>query len=513
MSIPKEPRQLMINLMYLVLTAMLALNVSAEIFSAFTMVDSSLRQSNEVLDDANDPIPGEIARLAQKDPDAYGHIPPKAKMAVEYGNSISEYIEKLKVDLIEEAGGYDEDGKMRGYKNKDVTTRVLVGLDPNKQEGKGFELEAMITEYRNKFLDLIEEDDKILFEKNISLSTTDDWKKSDKKSWAQYTFQQMPLGAVLPLLSKVENDAKSTENAVLNYFLKKVGGEDIVFNQFKVVSAPKKSYVIMGETFETDIFLSASSSSIEGMTVKVNGSNVPVKDGVANYSASASSTGIKPYNVEISITNPVTGEVTTEKGSFEYEVGQRSAAISLDKMNVFYIGVPNPITVSAAGISSNELVVNGTGGGIKISPKGGSSFEVNVTTQGEATLTLSGGGLTPTPFKYRVKRIPDPVPEVAGVSGGTMGNGTFKAQGGLIANLKDFDFDARCNITGYSLTRVARREDPVTEVNGGASFTGSSRRLVDQAKPGDTYFFNDIKAKCPGDDVNRALGSIVINIK
>lgn len=513
MSIPKEPRQLMINLMYLVLTAMLALNVSAEIFNAFTMVNKGLEDANRILDENKKDIPTQIQQLAQKDPGKYGHLPALATQTLQLGNEFSSYIESVKTRLIEESGGYDEKGKLKGYKNKDVTTRLLVGPEPAKREGIGFEIEEKILEYREKFINLIPEADRTGFESKVLLSASEDWKKSEKKSWAQYNFQQMPVGAVLPILTKIVNDSKATESEVLKYFLQSAGGEAIEFNKFRVVSAPKKSYMIMGETFETDIFLSASASNADGVSIKVNGSPVNVVDGVANYKAAANSLGVKKYTAEITLKNPVTGEVTTETGSFEYEVGQRSAAVSLDKMNVFYIGVDNPITVSAAGISSNELRVNGSGGGMNISHKGGSQYNVTVSQQGDAKIVLSGGGLDASTFNFRVKRIPDPTPEIGGQTGGSMGNGVFKAQGGLIANLKEFDFDARCSIVGYQLTRVARREDPVSEANAGAGFAGPARKLVDMAKPGDTYYFNDIKAKCPGDVANRSLGSIVVNIK
>lgn len=513
MSIPKEPRQLMINLMYLVLTAMLALNVSAEIFNAFTMVNNGLQDANRILDENNKGIPSQIQQLAQKDPEKYGHLPALATQTIQLGKEFSDYIEGIKTKLIEDSGGRDENQKLKGYKNKDVTTRLLVGADPSKQEGIGFEMEKKILEYREKFINLIPESDRAGFQSKVMLNVSDDWKSSDKKSWAQYNFQQMPVGAVLPILSKIVNDAKATESEILKYFLSSAGGEAIEFNKFRVVSAPKKSYMIMGETFETDIFLSASSSNADGVSIKVNGTPMNVVDGVANYKAAANSLGVKKYTAVISLKNPVTGEVTEETGSFEYEVGQRSAAVSLDKMNVFYIGVDNPITVSAAGISSNDLKVNGTGGGIKVTHKAGSQYNVTVSQQGEAKIVLSGGGLEASTFNFRVKRIPDPTPEIGGQSGGSMGNGVFKAQGGLIANLKEFDFDARCGIVGFQLTRVARREDPVSETNAGASYTGAARKLVDLARPGDTYYFNDIKAKCPGDVANRSLGSIVVNIK
>ncbi|MEM1318707.1 MAG: gliding motility protein GldM, partial [Bacteroidota bacterium] len=265
MAIPKEPRQLMINLMYLVLTAMLALNVSAEIFNAFKLVDKGLQKSNKVLDDANAPIPGEVARLAKKKPELQTYAD-RTSPVRQLSKEFCDYIAGVFDNMVDEAGdknGTRDEGdykmeggvkKLKGIKDKDVTTRLLV------DGGKGEEMKNRILETRNKFLEFIDDADKAAFMGNISLEVDDEsWQNSkDKKSWAEYNFRQMPLGAVQPMFTKYQNDAKSTEAAILNYLLGKVGGEDIVLDKFQVVSSPKKTYVIKGEKFETEVFLSAS---------------------------------------------------------------------------------------------------------------------------------------------------------------------------------------------------------------------------------------------------------------
>ncbi|MBL7826810.1 MAG: hypothetical protein JNJ57_09275, partial [Saprospiraceae bacterium] len=190
-------------------------------------------------------------------------------------------------------------------------------------------------------------------------------------------------------------------------------------------------------------------------------------------------------------------------------------AVSLDKMNVFYIGVDNPISVSAAGVSSNDVRVTGSGAGISLSPSGGGKFIVKVTTPGEATLTVSGGGASQT-FQYRVKRIPDPNPRLGGNpknKGGQMGNGEFKAQGGVAALLEGFDFDAKCDVVGFEVTYLPKRQDPITAVNNGARWSSQVADYIQKAKPGDSYFFDDVKCKCPGDIAARNIGSFAYKIK
>lgn len=529
MSIPKEPRQLMINLMYLVLTALLALNVSAEIFNAFKLVDNGLLKSNSVLDVANEQIPGQVAKLAKKKPELQTYAD-RANPVRELSKEFVDYIESIKNHLIDISGnknGEKDAGdymmaegveQLKGMKNKDVTTKYLVlGAKDKNIEPEGPKIRQKIIDTRDKFLTYIDEADRQAFMDNIALEIDDEsWKQSkDKKSWTDYNFRQMPVGALLPVFTKFQNDAKATEAAILNYLLGKVGGEDLVLDKFQVVSSPKKTYVIKGEQFETAVFLSASASETTntGVAIKVNGASLPVKDGVATFTQTASDTGVKKYTATISVTNPVTNETNTYEGNFEYEVGLRSCNVSADKMNVFYIGVENPVSVSAAGVPTHTLKVSASGGGITLSPAGGGKYIAKVTTPGEANITVSGDGLAATSFMFRVKRIPDPIARLSKQSGGTMGNGEFKAQGGVGAFLDNFDFDATCNIQGFTLTYVAKRQDPVDSVNESARYNEKSRRLVDQASPGDIFYFDNVKARCPGDTAGRTINSMVFKIK
>ena len=533
MAIPKEPRQLMINIMYLVLTALLALNVSAEIFNAFKVVDEGLKNANASLDRANEPLPAIINERAKKTVELEKYAE-RTEPATRYSDELTAYINEIVDYMVDktgddngvagDAGDYDEYKgvkTLKGKKNKDITTRYLV------EEGKGDELKAKIEEYRAKFIELIDEEDRAAFQSNIALTIDDEtWKHSldkSKKSWSSFNFRQMPLSATLPIFRKFINDTKATEAAVLNYLMTKVGGEDIVLDQFKVVSSPKKTYVINGETFETEVFLSAAASqnSQTGITIKVNGQPMSVdEEGAAQFTQRASGVGIKKYRAEIDVENPVTGEVKTYSNEFEYEVGERSVSVSATKMNVFYMGVDNPVEVSAAGISSNDLVVSMSG-------SGGGTIKRN--SDGTYTVTVTGPPTSPTQSasvnvrdkantvsyskEFRVKRIPNPVARLSDKSGGAMSNGEFKAQGGVGAFLDNFDFDARCLIAGFRLVRVAPRQDPEFAVNGGPRWTPDAAQLVQKAKPGDRYFFEDVKAKCPGDKAPREINSMVFTIR
>ncbi len=523
MSIPKQPRQLMINIMYLVLTALLALNVSAEIFNAFKLVNKGLEQSNASLDQANSVIPQSIADRAKAKPE-FARFAERAPIAVQYGKEFSEYVESIVNELIDKAGnknGTVDDGdylikgeirELKGKKDKDVTTRLMVN------EGKGLELKNKILEYREKFLSLIDDSVRSQVESEIPLGIDDEtWRHSkNKRSWEEFTFKQMPLGACQPIFTKFINDAKASENAVLNHFSKKLGGSDVVLDKFTVISSPKKSYIIKGEPFQTTISLAASTtkSTNTKVSLSVNGANLNVNEnGEAEWKVVPNDVGIKKYTAVASVFNPVTNKTETYKREFEFEVGERSCNVSAEKMNVFYIGVDNPVSVSAAGVSSNALQVSGSGAGINMEKQGVGKYNVTVSTPGEAVITVSGGGLQATAFKFRVKKIPTPVPMLGNKRGGNIPNGEFKAQQGIIPVLENFDFDAKCTIQGFQLVRVAPRQDAEIALNQGGRYNAPVQALIDKAKPGDRYLFEDIKGKCPGDQVARQLGDMSFTIK
>lgn len=548
MSIPKDPRQLMINLMYLVLTALLALNVSAEVMNAFKTIDDSLMKSNTTTNRAIDEQQSSLdALLSDKTKAKFKPLGIAVSEIRTEIKTFTDYVDGIKNELIDKAGNKngtvdDEDFMypenpakkiIKGKKNKDVTTKMLV------KEGKGDELETKIAEVRTKIIDIytkvIQENAETFglmkrgkvdqdavnaniasFSSNISLDIDQNWQEQsegDKASWADFRFRQMPLISVLPLLTKFQTDAKNAEALGVGKLSELVGGKQIVFNQFFPVLNATKAYVIKGEKFDAKISLGAYSSDIpsENINLTVDGRRLPIgKDGKADFSTVTSSTGTKTINLSATVTNPLTGEVTNTKSTYQYEVGVRSATVSADKMNVFYIGVDNPISVVVAGVSSNEVNVKCDGCTLKGSR---GKYIATATRPGDVTINVSGGGMPRTPFKYRVKRIPDPVAKLGKKADGSMGNGEFKAQRGVIPWLDGFDFDAKCKIQGFNLVRVAKRQDPVHSNNAGGTFNEKSLRLVRSAKPGDTYYFENVKARCPGDAAGRKINSMVFKIK
>lgn len=522
MSIPKEPRQLMINIMYLVLTALLALNVSAEIFNAFDMVDAGLKSANKTLDGSNNAMPSIIKDGAKKK-DELKKYADRVDVVRQLSSEGTNFIGRIVNDLIDEGGDLDKsvgDGdyvtlpngekELKGKRNYDATTRLMV------DQGKGEEMKAKLEEIKKKMLDLVDEEDRKNFDIPIQFDD-EKWKNSltPKKNWADYTFGHMPLGATMPIFTKYVNDLKSSEAALLNYLAGKVGTtKEVVFDKYRVVSAPKKTYITRGETFESEIFLSAAAGNTNtGISVSVNGAGLSSNaDGIAVFRAAAGTLGKKEYKATITVTNPVDGSKNTYANTFSYEVGERSVAISPIKMNVLYMGVTNPIEISAAGVPSNNIRVSIDNGSIRRNSDG--TYDVTGVGGSEANISVSAEGMTAT-RKFRVKRIPNPSPQFTPTKGGgAMGDGEFKAYKGLMAHLDNFDFDVRCEIVSYSLWRVPKRQDPeISEGNNGQGYNGRSSAIAAKASSGDIFAFRDIKARCPGDGSNRSLPDVVVNIR
>ena len=541
----------MINIMYLVLMALLALNVSAEVMNAFTTLDRGNQNSRQTVDAQLETTVRGLKELLKDDSKAKFKplVPAADAIQTEVDNYIT-YVDGLRNRLIDEAG--DQDGEvgpgdytekygtqvLKGLKNKDVTTRLLVlGEDGEGGEpGLGAELKQRTLETRQRLIDLYselltehgEDFDRTEAEVNTLIQSValnmpfdiddEEWQnESDKTSWEDFKFGHMPLAAVLPLMSQMQSDLKVSEANLINSLNELAGGKVVEVDNFFPVFEADRSYVIGGEKLNAKVSVGAFSSALDpsNVTLKANGQRLNIgPDGKADFSLVASGSGPKTINLEVAVTNPLTGETKTGTNTFTYEVGSRSVAVSADKMNVFYMGVENPITVSAAGVSSNDVRVNfgdaitGSGSGTSyvvkgVRPTGNNTTDVTVTANGQ----LLGA------FPFRVKPIPDPTPTMGGQQGGDIANSTFRAQKGVFAELKNFDFDARCDIAGFQILYIPAREDVLLASNGGSAFSGEAAALVRRAKPGDNYTFKNIKAKCPGDAASRDLGTMSFTIR
>jgi hypothetical protein len=215
---------------------------------------------------------------------------------------------------------------------------------------------------------------------------------------------------------------------------------------------------------------------------------------------------------KMAVTGMLLGIALTAALSFKGWQSKPNCAISLDKMNVIYIGVENPVSIVVRGVPEDSVVI--TTQNVNLKKYRDDLYIASATTPGEATITVSGGDMGTKTFRYRVKRIPDPRPKLGGIhSSRTMRNGEFKAQGGISTVLDNFDFDIYCEVTSYNMTYMARHSDPITVENTGGRFNSHTADLIYKAKPGDRYFFDNIKLKCPGDAGARVLEPLIFTIQ
>lgn len=551
MSIPKEPRQLMINLMYLVLTAMLALNVSAEIINAFFMLDKGIAKNNKIVDHASEGIIAGMEETA-KTKTQYQPLVEKAKEAKTITTGFYTYIDQLRDGMVEESGGAytlqeatdqghpELEGKPKGKKDKDTPQRIFVtgdyagGKKPAFDVPAGPVLEQKIKDLKAEYLKFVgslwdnggikgtifadpkKKDESIAkLEAEMTLISSENYKADahENKTWADFTFGHMPVAAIYPMLRKFQNDAKTSESAVINFLAGQMGKLELNYDKFDVFSQSPKSYILLGEEYNAEIALGAYSSQSK-FSVNVNGSSLPIKDGKASYKTRPSKVGEQKYVARISVNNPLTGETETFTKDFFFEVGQPSVTVSADKMNVFYIGVDNPVTVAAAGISSNKVGVSIAGGGGTIKKQGKTSYTVKVTKPGEATINVKNQENGKSfPFTFRVKRIPDPVVRLGKQQDGIIKSGTMKAQPGLAAWLDNFDFEAKCSVQSYTLYYTRKRQDAVEVQGTGGRFSGKVLNAIQAAKPGDQYAFVNVKARCPGDVAARPVNGMSFQVK
>jgi gliding motility-associated protein GldM len=513
MAIPKENRQQMINMMYLVLTALLALNVSREILIAFQTINKSLENSKKIADTNISTTYNGFALKRAKEPantdvQKYQSMADQAKGI---SKELLDYIANLKSEIVKKADGpdtEDADGIMAKKDDLEIGNAFMVG----EGKGEGYKLKTKVDETINKFLGLVDPALKDKMTEQLGITTKPNKEKGD---WVREQFYQMPAIAVYSMLTKLENDTKNAENQMIAYLYSRIGDakelepEEIVLDQFSAQISSPSAYVLQGEPFEAYVSLAAGSSE-SSVTVTVNGKSVPVKDGVGKFTTGTGGVGEFPVSGVVSVKNNRTGKVNTYKTApFSYTVAPPFASVAADKMNVFYIGVDNPVTVSAAGVSPQKLNVGMTGGSISGS---GGKYTVKVSQQGKAYVTVSANGKQYANAEFRVKMIPDPQAEVGGRTGGTIPAATFKAQNGVIASLKNFDFDARFNVLSFQLFYQPRMADPAIIPNNGPTFSGAAQQAISKAKPGDMFYFEEIRVQGP-DGTNRKIPGIAFKIQ
>ena len=486
MALPREPRQKMINIMYLVLTAILALNVSAEVIEAFKTVDKSLQGSNANLTTANSVLYKSLEDKTKEDQyKAQAAIwQPKAEEAKKLSEGITKYIEDLKLQL-KQAASLKEDGSFK-EDNLDASTRLF------ETGKKGDELKAKLEEYKANMLK-IDSSFPARFSANFAVNTDPvPSKEGGTKSFTAGYFHMTPTVAALTMLSKFQNNVKNAENTIVSYIHSKIGAVEFVYDQFAAVVGQSSNYVMPGEKVTITAGVGAYSTAAQPQ-ITIGGAPVPVNaDGVAVKEFNADGGGERSIPVNVTYTKP-DGTKETKTFPIKYTVGTPGgAAVMLDKMNVFYIGVDNPITIGSP-TGWDKTTVSMSGGTITGT---GSKRVVRVSAIGPASITVVADG-KPSKFDFRVKRIPDPVIKVGPSGGGKMQAVVFRGQQFVRADLENFDFEAKFSVTGATVYFTNPGDRNVKQVSLTSGNLSQAADYMKTLAPGSTVIFDNIRVVGP----------------
>jgi gliding motility-associated protein GldM len=497
MSLPKEPRQKMINIMYLVLTALLALNVSSEILNAFKTVNNSLEKTNTAVNASSGQIFQSLTdKLADPTTRPKAEIwLPRAKQVMDYSATAYNFIQGLKDDIIKAAGGTPGDTTDK-YKedNLDIATRMMI------KQGKGKQLYKILEDYKNNILSKINDTIGTAFKNSLQVDLTKPkTQNKSNKTWEEAYFHMVPTVAALTILSKFQNDIRTSENKVVTFCHEQVGKVMIRFDNFEAIVGQNSKYLMPGQEIEITAGLGAFSKT-KLPNVTVGGANVALDErGIAVYKTSAGGMGAHTLEVKVSFTDQ-DGNPQERKIPIEYVVGQSNASIGLDKMNVLYIGVDNPVTIAASGGGDDKVQASISGGGGSLTRVGNGKYIARVQTVADnCTISVNVEGKIAGQQVFRVRTVPQAQAYVGGQpSGANMSAGAFKAQGGVGAGIKDFPFELSYDVLSFTFTCDTDDGDIVSVPNTGAGFSPAVRNAMNaQLKAGKMVTIDNIRVKGP----------------
>ena len=517
MALPAEPRQKMINLMYLVLTALLALNVSAEILNAFKTVDRSLTSTNKTINESTETIMKSLGdKMTENETREKAALwMPKAQEAVNITKGMYNYIDELKKQIMKNA---DFDPVRKGdstFKedNQDIATNLMI------KEGKGKDLYNKLSKFKQDMIALgassanpALKDDIATFLKQVDLTIPSS--KQGNKTWEDAYFHMVPTMAAITMLSKFQNDVKTAENRTVALFHEQVGKVVVRYDAFAAIVGQSSNYIMPGQEIEISAGVGAFSRAA-APEITINGQGVPIgSEGQATLKVAGGGLGKHSVPVVIRFKDQ-DGNMQTVNKTVEYTVGQANASIALDKMNVLYIGVDNPVTIAASGGGDDKVQPSISGGGGSITKVGAGKYIVHVNSvTDDCKITVNVDGKVAGVSQFRVRTIPDPVATVGGyASGDNINAGAFKAQAGVGAYIKDFPFDLKYGVTSFSISIDNDEGDVETSECTGNTWNTKAQSMINRlVKPGRLVTIDGIRAQGP-DGRSRKLPSLVFYIK
>ncbi len=497
--------------MYLVLTALLALNVSAEILNAFKTVDRSLMIATAQAENQNTQafrFFEDYSKLPEKR-DQAAYYEQLAKKAKTLSDEVYDYIQGLKEELKKESGLKKNEKGEEEYNtdNLDAATRLLVG-EGDGDNGKGKELLAKLKTYKDQLLQ-INDSMKAEIENGLPIDLTlpqpsESTPAKAKTNWSYLYFHMTPTIAAVTILSKFQNDIRNSEAKAVEYFLKKVGSLPNPPTDQSVIVLGSATKLYPGDELTITAGVGAFSKTALP-NVSVDGASASVNDkGVAEYKLTAGSPGT--YSKRVTVTyKDLKGVTQTETKVVDYTVGVASGlTVSTDATRVFYVGLENPLSITGAG-GSTKLNVNVSGPGITVQQKGPGSYIVKATTpKVDAIVTASDGKSATPPIKIPVRRIPDPTPKlIGGLNGGDIGADDLIGNPGFAeASPADFVFEGvKFQVVGFTIVASGGKNYSMSRgiatCPGGGFRSAQASGILSKCTKGTSVIFTEIKVKGP----------------
>lgn len=513
----ETPRQKMIAMMYLVLTALLALNVSKEILDAFLVVNESMVATNEKFKDKIDDTYSEFEKQYNLNQAKVGEFWEKAQKAKHYTDSFVSYLDSIKYVVI----ALSDDitiaeakktplGQIKKKDNFDKPTHFFIGSELKK--GEAFQINKKLNEYRENMLSLVNE--RVRKDFNLGLKTDGDYRNAngEKESWENHHFYHTILAADVTIMNKIIAEVQNAESDVLTHLMASISAEDFKFDKIGAKVVPNTNYVFVGDQYKAEIFVAAYDtkqnpevyildgadslpSRLIGSAKKIEG-----KEGMVKLELPATTEGTKKYAGIIRMAAP-TGEINDYYFSHSFTVAKPSATVSATKMNVFYRGVDNPIAISASGKADNQLSVDITAGSIVKGDKGW--IVKNLPTDAlETTIKIyadeKGGKRFMGQQLFRVKRLPDPLARIMGVQDGKISTSKLVANPFVVCALPDYvDFEYDFKVTSFTMIIPLGGGYVNQEKSDNQMFSQKMLDQIKNLKRNDVIIFQDIKVRGP----------------
>lgn len=504
----QSPRQKMINLMYLIFIAMLAMNMSKEVLQAFGLMDNKLVAANEAATTRNKRSYEDLALKAVEQSEKYSDEAEKADKIKKLSDEYYAYIEGVKEEMkatVDDPTDYEtmDSGKY-------LDDKFFKGNDGAYKEA-GEEFVNRMNTYRTEVESVIGSE---AIKKDVdSRFSTDKVVNREGKEifWLDYNYKGFPLVASITKMTQIQADIKTTETEILGSMLQGQMASDVSMNNYQAILIPNTPATLQGENFKGKIVLGRYDGSLKPEKVVINGKEITnIKDGGAILDFPAGNVGeneIKGKFIFMENGKPVEIPVET---SYAVVAKPNSAVISADKMNVVYRGVSNPITVSVPGVADNAVKASAPGlrkvkgiGKYSMAPGKGREVKINVSAK------LPDGTPITSSQIFRIKDIPAPVAAVRGEYGMIKMPKSTLQKATISSMLPDFVFDLKINTTGFSVKVPGQ---PTVIVRGN-KFDASAIRVLNKARRGDVVIIFDIKQKLVGNSGYYLKNASPVNVE